>query len=64
MKWIDDIYTAQIVSRGGTVRRGVNSLPYYISASMVIDDAHRRGYNAIVAGGQIIIFCTPMLLLT
>jgi hypothetical protein len=64
VQWIDNIYTAKIVANGGIVRRGISSLPSGITEQMVIDDAHARGYNVLVAGGQIIIFCTPFLQLT
>ena len=56
-KWIQDIYKAQIVRRGGPVRRGVFSLPSGVSPAEVMDDARARGYKPIIIGDQIVIVC-------
>ena len=56
-KWICNIYSAQIVTRGGPVRRGVFSLPFGITPTEVMDDARARGYKPFIVRNQIVIIC-------
>ena len=57
--WVNQIFRADIVKRGGVVRRKITSIDKYASRQAVKVEAKRRGYHIVEHGDQWLIFCDP-----
>ena len=55
--WIDQIFKAKAVKKGGTLRRKKASVEKYASEKLLIDEVKRRGFNLITIGDQYLILC-------
>jgi len=57
--WIDQIFSAKAVARGGVIRRSVIWVRTEIGVSRFIDEVGARGFHLIEGGGQFIVICNP-----
>ena len=57
--WVNQIFEADIVKRGGVVRRKIASIEKFASKKAVKDEVKRRGYHIVEHGDQWLIFCDP-----
>ena len=57
--WIEEIFAAKAVARGGVVRRSVIWVHREIGIPRFIDEVRARGFHLIEGGGQFIVICNP-----
>ena len=57
--WLDELFAAKAVEKGGIVRRAVRDVEREIGRSALILDVRRRGFHLIECGGQFIVICNP-----
>lgn len=55
--WLDQVFQAGQVDRGGVVRRSVHDVEQYTSLTEVVWEAKRRNFHVIETGDQIVILC-------
>ena len=55
--WIDQIFSAKAVQRGGVVRRAVAIVEREIGRERLMEEVDRRGFHLIECGGQFVIIC-------
>ena len=55
--WIDQIFSAKAVSRGGVVRRSVRIVEREIGRDRFYEEVDRRGFHLIECGGQFVVIC-------
>lgn len=55
--WIDVLFSAQAVARGGVVRRSSAWVAREIGRERFIAEVRRRGYHLVETGGQLIVIC-------
>lgn len=56
-KWIDQIFKAKAVKRGGIVRRKVANVKKYATFKALKLEVKRRGFHMLRSGEQYLIFC-------
>jgi hypothetical protein len=57
--WLEEIFSAKAVLRGGVVRRAVRDVEREIGQDRFIGEIRRRGYHLVECGGQFIVICNP-----
>lgn len=57
--WLDDLFSAKAVGKGGIVRRAVRDVDREIGRPAFIAEVRRRGFHLIECGGQFIVICNP-----
>jgi hypothetical protein len=57
--WIEEIFSAKAVARGGVVRRSVHWVDREIGVPRFIDEVRDRGFHLLEGGGQFIVICNP-----
>lgn len=57
MAWVNALFSAKSVQRGGVIRRSVRSIEREIGCAAFEAEIRRRGFHAIEIGGQYIILC-------
>lgn len=57
--WLDDLFSAKAVSRGGIVRRAVRDVEREVGRAALMAEIRRRGFHLIECGGQFIVICNP-----
>jgi hypothetical protein len=55
--WLDDLFAAKAVGKGGIVRRAVRDVEREIGRNPFIAEVRRRGFYLIECGGQFIVIC-------
>jgi hypothetical protein len=55
--WLDDLFAAKAVGKGGIVRRAVRDVEREIGRNPFIAEVRRRGFHLIECGGQFIVIC-------
>jgi hypothetical protein len=55
--WIDQMFGARQVNKGGLVRRSRADIDKYASIGEVIAEAKRRSSHVIESGDQVIVLC-------
>lgn len=57
--WMDQIFSAKIVARGGVVRRSSRWIEAEIGRDVFIRETRERGWHLAECNGQMVVFCTP-----
>ena len=57
--WLDDLFAAKAVGKGGIFRRSVKDVEREIGRPVLISEVRRRGFHLIECGGQFIVICNP-----
>jgi hypothetical protein len=55
--WLDDIFAAKAVGKGGIVRRAVRDVEREMGREIFVREVRRRGFHLIECGGQFIVIC-------
>lgn len=55
--WIEIVFAAQAVARGGIVRRSAAWVEREIGRDKFIAEVKRRGFHLVETGGQLIVIC-------
>lgn len=55
--WLDQVFSAGQVAKGGIVRRSVFDVDQNASREELIDEAKERGFHVIETGDQYVILC-------
>jgi hypothetical protein len=55
--WLDLVFSAKAVEKGGVVRRSVASVESEIGRAFFIAEVQRRGFHCVECGGQMIVIC-------
>lgn len=58
-RWMDQLFSAKAVRNGGIVRRKLTDVDREIGRAFLLEEVNRRGYHAVICGGQFIIICNP-----
>lgn len=57
--WLDELFSAKAVGKGGIVRRAVRDVEREIGRAALGLEVRHRGYHLIECGGQFIVICNP-----
>ena len=57
--WLDRIFAAEAVRRGGVVRRAVRDVEREVGRDRLELEVRRRGFHLVEVAGQFVIICTP-----
>jgi hypothetical protein len=57
--WLDDLFSAKTVSKGGIDRRAVRDVEREVGRAALMAEVRRRGFHLIECGGQFIVICNP-----
>ena len=57
--WLDDLFSAKAVAKGGIVRRAVHDVEREIGRPAFVAEVRRKGFRLIECGGQFIVICNP-----
>jgi hypothetical protein len=55
--WLDDVFAAKAVGKGGIVRRAVRDVEREVGRAAFMAEVRRRGFHLIECGGQFIVIC-------
>lgn len=56
--WIDQVFDAQIVRNGGTVRRAIKDVEYYGGGvDNFLAEVKRLGFHVVQIGDQLVVLC-------
>jgi hypothetical protein len=58
-QFINQIFEAKTVGKGGIVRRKIVSVEKYASFNYLMKEVETRGFHLIQTGDQYVIFCNP-----
>ena len=56
-QWIAHVFSAKAAAKGGVVRRQARDVERIMGWDRFRAELRRRGYRAVVNGGQVVIFC-------
>lgn len=56
-QWITHVFSAQAAAKGGVVRRQARDVERILGWDRFRAELRRRGYRAVVNGGQVVVFC-------
>ncbi len=56
-EWIEKIFEAKIVGRGGIVRRKIGSVARFASVAQLRAEVIQRGFHMVKVGDQFVIYC-------
>jgi len=56
-QWITHVFSAQAAAKGGVVRRQARDIERILGWERFRHELQRRGFRAVVNGGQVVIFC-------
>lgn len=56
--WIEQVFAAKAVTKGGIVRRAVPWVEREIGRERFFHEVHRRGFHLLECAGQFIIICS------
>lgn len=57
--WLQDIFAAQSVAKGHSIRRQVRDIERYAGWDRFVAEVSRRGYQAVRNRDHVVIFCNP-----
>ncbi|OYW61320.1 MAG: N-(5'-phosphoribosyl)anthranilate isomerase [Rhodobacterales bacterium 32-66-7] len=57
--WLEGVFSAKAVARGGVVRRAVRDVEREIGRLRFVAEVRRRGFHLVECGGQFIVICNP-----
>lgn len=55
--WIAHVFSSQAAAKGGVVRRKARDVERILGWDRFRTELRRRGYRAVVNGGQVVVFC-------
>ena len=55
--WLDEVFSAKSVRRGGIVRRAVRDVEREVGRALFVTEVRRRGFHLLECGGQFIVIC-------
>lgn len=55
--WLDTLFSAQAVAKGGVVRRAVRDVEREVGRQHLVTEVRRRGFHLVECGGQFIVIC-------
>ncbi len=55
--WLDTVFQAKSVGKGGVVRRAVRDVEHEVGRDAFIAEVRRRGFHMVECGGQFIVIC-------
>ena len=55
--WLEEVFTAKAVGRGGVVRRSVRDVEREVGRARFVAEVRRRGFHLVECGGQFIVIC-------
>jgi len=56
-QWIIHVFSSQAAAKGGVVRRSVRDVERILGWDRFRSELRRRGFRAVLNGGQVVIFC-------
>lgn len=56
-RWLLHLFSSQAAIRGGVVRRKTRDVERIVGWPRFRAELRRRGYRAVVNGGQVVVFC-------
>ena len=56
-QWIKNVFAAKAVAEGGVIRRKARDIERYAGWERFRRELDRRGFRAVVNGGQVVVFC-------
>ena len=57
--WLEDLFSAKAVGKGGIVRRAVRDVEREVGRTALVAEVRRRGFHLIECGEQFIVICNP-----
>ncbi len=57
--WIEEIFSAKAVSKGGVIRRDMTWIDREIGRDRFVSEVRARGFHLVETGGQWIVICNP-----
>ena len=57
-KWLDHMFSAKAVERGGVIRRSVDWVDHEIGRDRLMREVAARGFSLLQVGGQFVIICS------
>ena len=57
-RWLDQVFRAQAVVKGGIVRRAVADVERELGRDIFVAEVRRRGFHLVECGGQFIVICS------
>ncbi|MEL7166807.1 MAG: N-(5'-phosphoribosyl)anthranilate isomerase [Pseudomonadota bacterium] len=57
-RWIDHMFSAKAVERGGVIRRAVPWVEHEIGRTRFIAEVERRGFHLLECGHQFVVICS------
>lgn len=58
-RWITHLFSARAAAQGRVVRRKARDVERIVGWPRFRHELKRRGYRAVVNGGQVVVFCNP-----
>ena len=55
--WLNGVFDAKAVARGGIVRRAVRDVNREVGRDLFVQEVRKRGYHLVECGGQYIVIC-------
>lgn len=55
--WLEDLFSAKAVCRGGVVRRAVRDVEREVGRHRFVAEVRRRGFHLVECGGQFLVIC-------
>ncbi|WP_233192970.1 N-(5'-phosphoribosyl)anthranilate isomerase [Acidimangrovimonas sediminis] len=56
-RWLDHLFSAKAVARGGVIRRSVAWVEHEIGRERFIGAVAERGFSLLECGGQFVVIC-------
>lgn len=61
-QWLEELFSAKAVNKGGVVRRAVRDVEREVGRAALEAHVRKRGFHLVECGGQFIVICNPGLL--
>ena len=55
--WITHVFSSRAAAEGGVVRRSLHDVDRIVGRERFLSELDRRGFQAVVNAGQVVIFC-------
>ncbi|SFD52706.1 hypothetical protein [Roseivivax sediminis] len=56
-QWLQQLFAAKAVDRGGVVRRAVRDVERMVGRDRFIEAVAERGFHLVESGGQFVVIC-------
>ncbi|MFD1343882.1 N-(5'-phosphoribosyl)anthranilate isomerase [Litorisediminicola beolgyonensis] len=56
-QWLDQVFSARAVAKGGVVRRAVRDTERMVGRAILASEVRRCGFHMVECGGQFIVIC-------